>query len=424
LVYIINSENPELRIKYQMEKYSYSNYKAEELVNDQFFLESMKNPSRESELYWQELVTKGIVSKVEFDLAKSFVTSLKVKSSKMSQDELTELWVNIEITNKKQLKRKLKRLFTISSAACIALFITLSVSYYWVENHPEQSIASIASALKPLKNPTDVQLILGNNKNIAITDKDANIEYGDKGDIKVNTQTVSSNNNQTADESATVNDEYNQLIVPMGKRSTLTFSDGTKLWVNAGTRIVYPVEFKKEKREIYVDGEIFLNVEPDKNRPFIVKTKKMDIRVLGTSFNVTAYEDDAVHSIVLVTGAVNVKTDTKKEVDMVPNNRVTFSGKELDVKMVDASLYTSWKDGLYLYNSEKLGTILDRLSRYYGKEIIYDSNVASLKCSGKLDLKDNIIDVLTGLCQTAPIDFKHKGERIEFCLTNKPILPM
>lgn len=109
---------------------------------------------------------------------------------------------------------------------------------------------------------------------------------------------------------------------------------------------------------------------------------------------------------------------------MVPNNRVTFSGKELDVKMVDASLYTSWKDGLYLYNSEKLGTILDRLSRYYGKEIIYDSNVASLKCSGKLDLKDNIIDVLNGLCQTAPIDFKHKGERIEFCLTNKPILPM
>lgn len=402
-----------------MAKSCYSDYKAEELVNDPFFLESMKHPSKESEVYWQELVAKGIISKKEFDLAKSFLTSLKIKNKMMSQDELIELWIYIEKTNKHQLKGKLRRLFTISSAACIAILITLTVSYHYWGEKPEQSIGNIASVLKPLEDPTDVQLILGNNKNIAITDKEANIEYGDEGDIKVNTQTVSRKDNTVSAERRNTGEDYNQLIVPIGKRSTLTFSDGTKLWVNAGTRIVYPVEFKKEKREIYVDGEIFLNVEPDKNRPFIVKTKKMDIRVLGTSFNVTAYECDAVQSIVLVTGSVKVKTDTEKEVAMVPNNKLTYTGGDVDVKVVDASLYVSWKDGLYIYNSESLGVILDRLSRYYGKEIIYDNNVASLKCSGKLDLKDNIMDVLNGLSQTAPIAFRQKGDQIEFCITNK-----
>lgn len=77
------------------------------------------------------------------------------------------------------------------------------------------------------------------------------------------------------------------MVIPRGKRSVLTFSDGSKVWVNAGTRVIYPTEFEKDKREIYVDGEIYIEVARDEERPFYVRTKDMNVRVLGTKFNVT-----------------------------------------------------------------------------------------------------------------------------------------
>ena len=82
-------------------------------------------------------------------------------------------------------------------------------------------------------------------------------------------------------------------IVPVGRRSSITFADGTRLWVNSGSKVVYPVKFAKEKREIFVEGEIYLHVSRDEQKPFIVKTHQMDIKVLGTQFNVTAYENEA-----------------------------------------------------------------------------------------------------------------------------------
>ncbi len=83
---------------------------------------------------------------------------------------------------------------------------------------------------------------------------------------------------------------FNQLIVPNGKRSTLALEDGTKMWINAGSRVIYPNKFKKNKREIYVDGEVYMEVARDEERPFVVKTNMLDVQVLGTSFNVMAYK--------------------------------------------------------------------------------------------------------------------------------------
>jgi ferric-dicitrate binding protein FerR (iron transport regulator) len=145
----------------------------------------------------------------------------------------------------------------------------------------------------------------------------------------------------------------------------------------------------------------------------------MNIAVLGTSFNVTAYTADKEQSVVLVTGAVEVNTDSNKKIALTPNNRLTYTGGQLDVENVDASLYVSWVEGLYIYNSEKLGTILDRLSRYYGKTITYDARVSELRCSGKLDMKDELLDVLAGLAQTAPITWQYNEIENELCITYK-----
>ena len=99
----------------------------------------------------------------------------------------------------------------------------------------------------------------------------------------------------------------------------MTFADGSKVWVNAGTRVIYPVEFEKDKREIYVDGEIYIEVARDENRPFYVRTKDMNVRVLGTKFNVTAYESEAIRSVVLAQGCVQVETARTPKAILAPN---------------------------------------------------------------------------------------------------------
>ena len=205
---------------------------------------------------------------------------------------------------------------------------------------------------------------------------------------------------------------YNQLVVPLGKSSSITFTDGTKIWVNAGTRVVYPAAFAQRQREIYVEGEAYLEVAPDKTRPFIVKTDGMQVRVLGTKFNVNAYTDDVVKEVALVSGKVEVLTDKKEGVLLKPNQLLSYNNDQIKVKNVDATQYTLWKDGLYQYYHEYLNKVFKSLSRYYGREIICGEGVATLTCSGKLDLKNELSDVLDVLKRAAPIEVYETDEKI------------
>ena len=189
-------------------------------------------------------------------------------------------------------------------------------------------------------------------------------------------------------------------------------ADGSKIWVNANTRVVYPVTFDEKQREIYVDGEVYMEVYPDKERPFIVKSKKMDVQVLGTKFNISTYESNQEVSVVLVSGKVNVRTDNSIETVLDPSDRLTYEKGTTDIKKVNVENYISWKDGFYTFDNECFSIVLDKLSNYYGKKITYSGAVGSLRCSGSLNLDEDMIKVLTGLGSTMPIDFTIEREYI------------
>ena len=141
-------------------------------------------------------------------------------------------------------------------------------------------------------------------------------------------KTFESNPDLNYDQMATdvTEGELNKLVVSYGKRARITLCDGTKIWANAGTVLLYPTYFEDKKREIYVDGEIYIDVTPNPEKPFIIKTSDMGIKVLGTSFNVSAYRDDAEKSIVLVTGKVEVAASNGEAVCILP---MTGSGNQL-----------------------------------------------------------------------------------------------
>lgn len=388
-------------------KKDYTKYSMEKLLEDDFFIRSNISPSLETINFWKEQIVAGL-DEQEYKLAMFFLRSINVKKEQMSDERQELVWTRIKDSNKiLQIERNRRfRSFMLFAAACVAVAIILSVSIY-TSVFNTTDIEVIAREMKIASESDEIQLVLC-DKPIPIGGKESKIQHDVKGAVVVNSEKVA-DLSQSSPRSSKRSTEFNQLIVPNGKRSTLILEDGTKVWVNAGSRVVYPVAFAGGKREIYVNGEIFLEVTPDKKRPFVVKTKEMEVQVLGTSFNVTAYETDRSASVVLVNGAVVIDTKDKENVCLTPNNMFSYHEGESNIKEVDVNNYILWREGLYTYKSENLSVILDRLSRYYGKSISYKQDIAALKCSGKLDMQEDLEVVLDGLCQTAPVKYKKIG---------------
>lgn len=388
---------------------NYSQSTFEELLQDDFFLSSMKQPTEETETFWNDFERSKPANLDDFKAAKECIVAIAEGENSLSEEEATELWNRINTTNTNRTRPRRRNYFLLSMSVAASVVILLG-SLFFLKNiwgNDDLDIASFALQTKiVLPKSDETLLILSEEKVLSMKEKDAVITY-DSTDIQTSQEKVAKENVAS----------YNQLVTPRGKRSVLTFSDGSKVWVNAGTRVIYPVEFEQEKREIYVDGEIYIEVAKDENWPFYVKTKKMNVRVLGTKFNVTAYESEHVQSVVLVSGCVQVETEKTSEAVLAPSQMFTTSGGKDHVEQVNVDKYTSWVDGLYYFESEDLGIVLKRLSTYYGLNVTFDPVLTYIKCTGKIDLKDRFETVLDGLTFLAPISFLYdeqsKTYRIE-----------
>lgn len=202
-----------------------------------------------------------------------------------------------------------------------------------------------------------------------------------------------------------------ELSVPHGKRSEVALPDGTTVRASAGTRLVYPEKFGKKTREIFVDGQIYLDVARDAGWPFIVRTWDMDVTVLGTKFMVTAYGDRPVDDVVLVEGSVSVSNrETGTTTLLAPDRMYVYdetSGNE-DVKDVDTSVHTSWMNGRYKFHRETLENVLARLAEWYGVTVDCRPEAGEYLCSGTLNLNDGFDAVLGGLANVVPIEYSEE----------------
>lgn len=400
-------------------KIDYNNYKADSLLNDAYFLESEQHPTPESIMFWDKLAQENKQLAKEIAIAHNFLHILRhVPKPYLPQQKVDSIWKCISDQNRLEIQNKRKRriLYRTLAAACIVVFL---VSGWYLQNIYQTSEcmekSDIVAVKKPDVSTNQTLLILSEKKQIAIQGKESKLHYNQQGKLNVNSQTI---NQETENDKK--KDTYNQLIVPAGKRSSITFSDGTRIWLSASSRVVYPVEFMKNKREIYVEGEAFLDVYHDKSRPFIVKTNKMDIQVLGTTFNVCAYEKENIQTVVLVTGKVEVKTNNNETKTLSPNNLLAYNDQQgISVHPVDVQEYIAWKDGFYQFKKERLEIITKKLSKYYGKTIITDKQLANITCSGKLDLKEELDDVLHTLIQTVPAQITESNEKIYINVKSK-----
>lgn len=165
---------------------------------------------------------------------------------------------------------------------------------------------------------------------------------------------------------------YNTISVPNGKRFELILSDGTSVQLNSGTSLKFPIQFiKGESRQVFLDGEAYFDVTKDPKHPFLVRSGDMNIKVLGTKFNVTSYKKDNKTYTVLVEGKVAASDDlNKEEVILKPGERVYFQGKQLKTEPVNVRKYIAWVSGELMFTDDSFAVIANKLERKYNVRII------------------------------------------------------
>jgi ferric-dicitrate binding protein FerR (iron transport regulator) len=309
-------------------------------------------------------------------------------------------------------RRKIRRIWY--TAASILIFaVSGGIWYNQVSQHSE--IADFANSIHESRNDSTTRLVLSESHAIEIPEVESEIQYDAKG------ESIAIGSSQTIQQKLEpVKPSYNTLTVPYGKRSKITLSEGTTVWLNSGSKMVYPAVFAANKREVYLDGEAIFSVSKDPKKPFIVQSRQFDIEVIGTIFNLNAYSEDKNSSTVLSQGSIKLIRKTKTylpaENKMVsPGEMVTFDAKEEKflTRNVDPSNYLSWHHGYYVFKSETLGNILTRISRYYNIEIdLKDKQLARVTFSGRLDLKNSPEEVLNTIKKTTPFHFREEEQRI------------
>ena len=318
----------------------------------------------------------------------------QINKNKRRLDPKSKQLIGREIVRSIDTNKKRKLVFRISSAAILLLIIGISVLF---EIGGESEIRTFAknNMLAPLNGNT--RLILSGEKEIQINTDASKIEYAGNG----NTIRIDASDEVSQDVGANEM-VLNTIIVPYGKRTQVTLSDNSTIWLNSGSKLIYPVKFTAGKREVYLEGEAIFEISHNRHHPFHVITPNVEVKVLGTVFNLSAYKDDNTVRTVLESGSVELmyrsnSIFSKSKVTMVPGMLATYDPLQGTVEQIEVNTnyYTSWREGYFIFKQEPLSVILKKISRYYNVSIQLNSQeMANETFSGPLDFRNSAIQVL------------------------------
>ena len=302
------------------------------------------------------------------------------------------------------------RLVRLSKYAAM-LVVIFSLTYYFVRPGDEKKKSEMAQSgrIEPGKLQAELQLATGERLVLDVhqvlhKQENNGIEIvNDTANGKVYYRTVG----------AAVGDsmKFNTLVVPKGGEYSMELPDGTVVWINSESSLRFPETFARECREVYLKGEAYFEVKKDKDKPFHVYTELGDVRVLGTSFNVSAYPGNKSWQTTLVEGAVMIVRGQEK-VLMKPNEQYEIDERTGVgvLKRVSPELYTSWRDGKFYFKAYTFEELVERLERWYDFKMFYmNENIKSRRFSGVVNKHQPLQEMLKFLEMTSDVRFSVKG---------------
>jgi ferric-dicitrate binding protein FerR (iron transport regulator) len=236
---------------------------------------------------------------------------------------------------------------------------------------------------------------------------------------------------------------YQEYNVPNGSKSHLTLPDGTEIWLNSGSKLRYAVIFENKERQVFLEGEAYFSVSEDKTRPFIVNTDKLNVRALGTEFNVKSYPDDNVVEATLISGVISVerKTNSTSTNDIIlnPNERVSFTkstgkmkhfkpqepqpetvierieNKEVTLNPLPTTYieqFVGWKEDKLIFNTLTFKDLMVKLERWYGVNIeIQNEDLTNYTFTGSFE-NETLQQALDALKLTTPFKYSIDKQKV------------
>lgn len=308
----------------------------------------------------------------------------------------------------------LKKILNYAAAIVFPILVIGGIYYYF--SNPAIQKKSIAQVHEIQPGSTKAILVLNDGESVlldsanilSITEKDGTLIEKSEGKLNYT--------NQSNKES--IHPIFNTINIPRGGEFNLILADGTRVYLNAMSSFKYPVKFSGKTREVELSGEAYFEVTKDASRPFIVKTSAINIEVLGTSFNLNAYENTEKIVTTLVEGSVKINSlKNSGNRLLVPEDQATFNIKtgQTEIKKVDVNLYSAWKDGNLIFYDTRLEEIMNTLTRWYSADVSYvNASVKDLRFSGNLNRYGDISQILDIIKSTGKINIEFNKNTILF----------
>ena len=320
--------------------------------------------------------------------------------------DMEKAWENIVQGHR---RRRRLPLWAFGWAASFLLVVGAALFFVW----GKEEIKAPQLAEEPIF-AQGVQLILSNGERIALDGKTEG-HLSEQGAIIQNDSALLTYSRTDAEGNSTP--VYNELLVPRGSEYRLKLADNTLVVLNAESRLVYPVAFTGKKRQVFLDGEGYFEVAQDSALPFVVETSTLDVNVLGTGFNVYAYEADAKCQVTLVHGKVGILSEAGTA-ELQPHEQYTYDKgrQEGKVQEVNIEPYTAWITGTLVFDGTPLEEVAQKLARWYDVEVVFMSeDLKGIRFSGRFKKYEELPYILSLIIETTEVQLNLKDNTVVIC---------
>ncbi len=386
----------------------------QKFIENPIFLKWIFNSSPAVETHWEQYLLEHPEEKDELLELKAHLADLKFENDSLPLSEKDDLENSVRRTiekDTKQIKRRQLVQTFMKYAAVALVFTAIGGLLVYMNMGKENAYQELARQTVVIPSASQgPMLITSNGNNVNLKKSSSTVDYSKKGSVVLNNDSVL----QASDEKTNT---MNQLVIPYGNQSRVVLSDNTVVWLNAGSRLVYPTRFTEKTREVILIGEAFFEVSKNPQQPFVVKTSNIDIRVLGTKFNVSAYAEDQVIQAVLNEGSISLRRSGakfwEKEIVISPNQMASFdkTSSETRISGVSAEAYSLWTKGIMNFEEADFSRVIKQVERFYNISVTFsDHQKEAMRISGKLDLKKSRKEVMEYLEKVSLTRFEQTNE--------------
>ncbi|MDP3444662.1 MAG: FecR family protein [Ignavibacteria bacterium] len=392
----------------------YIKYSVEDFTQDLNFIYWVNKGIDQKD--WENFVRENPNLSKDINTAKKIVSALRYNTKDLQEDGVYEIYKNIEIFHSQHSKsiRTVRFRKIMQYAAVFALVFSIGAAipyFYFTRSNDIFTEIPVSSS-----GFDEAKLILSGGEEILLKEKQTNLQFNAAGNqIKIDKDSIIHYHQKTSQNTMV------QVIIPFGRRSKILLSDGTKVWLNAGSKLVFPQKFTGRNRKVFLKGEAYFDVFKNKDIPFIVSSDNMNVTVHGTEFNMRDNDSENELEVVLIEGAVSLKENSVmnflgKEIKLEPNQKAIYNKADNKTSVesnVDVAYYISWKEGFLEFNRESILNVFKRLSQFYNVRFVTESSVElNRKISGKLDLKETLEEVMKVVSDAAPISYRIDNNKV------------